>query len=986
MSGARLTPSDLYCNILPLDGICGCRTVTHQKPKKKGLMAKPIDLKSTINLPRTSFPMKAQLPEREPQQLAQWEAESVYQRILESRKNEPLFVLHDGPPYPTGDIHLGTALNKICKDMVVKSRTMAGFRAPYIPGWDCHGLPIETKVEKELGGKKHGVSAAEFRRRCREFADKYVDQNRRDFKRLGIFGQWGKPYLTMDFEHEAAIADAFVTFLEKGYAYKGLKPVYWCLHDRTALAEAEVEYAEHTSPSIWIRYKVEESSVAKRPGGGELYALVWTTTPWTLPASMALAFHPDLEYVLAEVVDGDVYIVAKERVKAIEEETALKFVKFGERVRGKTFEGAKFKHPFLERIEPGVLADYVTLEQGTGIVHTAPGHGAEDFYTGQKYGIETYAPLDDDGRFVEGLPEYKGKTVFDANPFIVKLLEERGALVGEGKLRHSYPHCWRCHNPVIFRATEQWFIDLEHEHLRERALEAIRNVKWSPAWGEERMREMVAGRPDWCVSRQRFWGVPLIIFYCEKCGEMLKDFAALRSVVKWFRKEGADAWFTHSAAELLPAGTKCKCGSAQFKKEEDILDVWFDSGSTHLALLENSILSEKDGAWRPADVYLEGPDQYRGWFQSSLLVAIGTRGRAPYRQVVTHGWTLDADGRPMSKSAGNGELPSEICQHWGADLLRLWVTSQDYQSDERFSQEMMKQLAESYRKIRNTFRFALGNLEKFDLARDGVAESEFLELDAWMLNRTAELVEKCRAWYDNFEFHRVFHALYDFCVVDLSAFYFDVLKDRLYTFAPRNAERRSAQTAIYRITSALVRLAAPILVFTAEEIWKHLPRRSGDAQSVHAAHFPKREELAVDIDEGKRQNWESLLEVREQALKKLEEARNLKVINSALEAKVEMRARGKTLDLLNSYAKWLPQIFIVSQVSVASANGNAAARPTPADVEEIEIRRADGKKCERCWNYSVHVGESSDFPTICERCVVAIAEIEKSGSGAAGSD
>ena len=941
-------------------------------------MAKPLELKSTINLPRTSFPMKAQLPKREPEQLAQWEAEGIYGRILESRQNAPVFSFHDGPPYPTGDIHLGTGLNKICKDMLVKSKTMAGFQAPYIPGWDCHGLPIETKVEKDLGGKKHSVSAAEFRRMCRAFATKYVDQNRRDFKRLGIFGQWDKPYLTMDHEHEAVIADAFLTFVEKGYAYKGLKPVYWCLHDRTALAEAEVEYENHTSPSIWIRYKVEEAPnlKVKRPGGGEFYALVWTTTPWTLPASMALAFHPDLEYVLAEVEDGDVYIVAKGRANAVQEETSLRFVKFSEPVLGKVFEGAKFKHPFLDRIEPGVLAEYVTLEQGTGIVHTAPGHGAEDFYTGQRYGIDIYAPLDDEGRFTEGLPEYKGKTVFEANPFIVKLLQERGALVGEGKLSHSYPHCWRCHNPVIFRATEQWFIDLEHDKLRERALDEIAKVKWFPAWGEERMRKMVAERPDWCISRQRFWGVPLVVFYCEKCGELLKDFHALRNVVKWFEKEGADAWFTHSAAELLPPGTKCKCGATAFRKEKDILDVWFESGSTNLAVLKGNL-------W-PADAYLEGPDQYRGWFQSSLLVAMGVRGHAPFRQIITHGWTLDADGRPMSKSKGTGELPAEIVEKWGADLLRLWVTSQDYQTDMRFSEPMMAQLAESYRKIRNTFRFALGNLDGFDPARDAVQDSQLQEMDAWMLYRTGELVEKCRAWYDEYAFHRVFHALHDFLVVDLSAFYFDVLKDRLYTFARRNTARRSAQTTMWRITSALVRLIAPILVFTAEEVWKLLPRAAGDAPSVHMALFPKREELVANVAPDKKRNWESLLDVREQALKKLEEARNSKLINSALEARLEMRASGKTLDLLRSYASWLPQLLIVSQVSVASANGKSPASSAANAVDEIEVRHADGKKCERCWNYSTHVGENQTYPTVCERCTAALAEIERSGNAKSG--
>ncbi len=949
-------------------------------------MTKLLDLKSTINLPRTDFPMKAQLPSREPQQLAEWDQYGLYHRILESRANSPLFVFHDGPPYPTGDIHLGTGLNKICKDMVIKSKTMAGFRVPYIPGWDCHGLPIETKVEKDLGGKKHSVSAAEFRRLCRAFATKYIDSNRRDFKRLGIFGQWESPYLTMDHDHEAVIASAFLTFYEKGYVYKGLKPVYWCLHDRTALAEAEVEYENHTSPSIYVRFQLAQNAAngEKIPAalkGRNVYGVIWTTTPWTIPASMALAFHPDFQYAGVETASGEIYLVADQLRRSVAEACGYTELKVVAIFKGRELEatGLRFRHPFLDRLEPAVLADYVTLDQGTGIVHTAPGHGADDFRTGQKYGIETYAPLDDEGRFTEGLPEYKGKTVFEANPIIINLLQSRGALLAQGKLQHSYPHCWRCHNPVIFRATEQWFIDLQHDDLRKHSLEEIHKVKWLPAWGEDRLSSMVAERPDWCISRQRFWGVPLVVFYCEQCGQQLKDFRALRNVISWFEKEGADAWFTHSAEELLPPRTKCSCGSSRFRKEKDILDVWFESGSTSLAVLKGDM-------W-PADVYLEGPDQYRGWFQSSLLVAMGTRGRAPYRQVITHGWTLDADGRPMSKSAGNGELPREICEKWGADLLRLWVTSQDYQTDMRFSEAMMVQLAESYRKIRNTFRFALGNLAGFDPARDMVSDAELLEMDAWMLHRTGELVAQCRAWYDAFEFHRVFHALHDFIVVDLSAFYFDVLKDRLYTFARRNKSRRSAQTAMYHITSALLRLAAPILVFTAEEIWKHFPRVSGDPESIHMTLFPAQLELAPQVDDRKRENWESLMAIREQVLKKLEEARNAKVINSALEAKVEMRAHGKTLDLLKNYSSWLPQILIVSQVRVGASNGTAPASASAASgpVDEIEIARADGKKCNRCWNYSVHVGESSDYPTVCERCLAAIAEIERTQDSAVGS-
>ena len=812
------------------------------------------DFKNTLNLPKTDFPMKAKLPEREPEQLAAWEQMGLYRRILESRADAPVYVLHDGPPYPTDEIHLGTGLNKILKDMIVKSKSMAGFRSPYIPGWDCHGLPIELKVEKEIGGKTDKVTVAEFRQMCRAYASRYIENHKRDFKRLGVFGQWDKPYLTMDASYEACVASAFITFCEKGYVYRGLKPVYWCIHDRTALAEAEVEYENHTSPSIWVKFPVVANSKSAMLGN-DINALIWTTTPWTLPANRALAFHPEFEYAIAETPAGKL-LLAKDRVQAAASELKLEFSNVHGSWKGKELEGLQFQHPFLDMRVPAVLADYVTLDQGSGIVHTAPGHGAEDFRTGQKYGLEVYAPQDDDGRFVEGLPEYKGKTVFEANPIVIELLKQRGALVGEGKLSHSYPHCWRCHNPVIFRATEQWFIELDHDSMRQRALAEIAKVKWTPAWGEQRIHDMVAERPDWCISRQRFWGVPLIIFYCDACGKQLKDFNALRHVLPFFEREGADAWFTHPSEELLPPGTKCECGASKWRKETDTIEVWFDSGSSHLAVLE-----KRPGKPR-ADVYLEGPDQYRGWFHSSLLVGMGVDDARPYNQVVTHGWTLDDKGRPMSKSLGNGIYPSDVCDKWGADLLRVWVSSQDYTTDMRMSDAVMTQLAEAYRKIRNTFRFALSNLFDFDPARDSVADADLSEIDAWMLRRTGALAKQCREWYDNFEFHRVYHALHDFCTVDLSAFYFDVLKDRLYTFAPNSRGRRSAQTAVYRIGSSLLRLIAPTLVFTSEEVWKHLPRGASDPTSVHMALFPDAGELERAFDEPRAKNWERLLGVQ----------------------------------------------------------------------------------------------------------------------------
>ncbi len=961
-------------------------------------MPKIVDLKSTLNLPRTSFPMKAGLPQNEPVMLAKWDQDRLYERIQQARAESPSYVLHDGPPYPTGTIHLGTALNKILKDMVVKSKTMSGFRAPYVPGWDCHGLPIETQVEKELGGKKGRVPAVEFRRMCRSFALRYVDQHRRDFKRLGVLGQWNDPYLTMSNGYEASIADAFLTFLERGYISRGLKPVYWCIYDHTALAEAEVEYEDHTSPSIWVKFPVVAGEASAKldsaPGqANNVDALIWTTTPWTLPHNRALAFHPDFDYIVAETPAGDL-LVAAERLAALPEDLGAAHARVRGPWKGRELAGLEFRHPFLDIRVPAVLADYVTLDQGTGIVHTAPGHGPDDFQTGQKYGLETYAPIDDQGRYTAGLPEYKGKTVFEANPIVIALLRERGMLAAESKLTHSYPHCWRCHNPVIFRATEQWFINLDEEGhdssgqatgaLRPRALAAIDTVNWTPKWGRERIYSMIETRPDWCISRQRVWGVPLVIFYCDRCGQILHDFSALRQVVQWFEREGADAWYEHSADELLPPGTRCQCGAAQLRKEMDILDVWFDSGSSHLAVLDAPGTPDPKLPW-PADMYLEGPDQYRGWFHSSLLIGVAVRGGAPYRQVLTHGWTLDEHGRPMSKSLGNTVLPSEICEKWGADLLRLWVASQDYQSDVRMSGNVMTQLSEAYRKVRNTFRFAIGNLFDFDPARDPLPESELEEIDRWMLQRTRRLISEAEAFYEAFDFHRVYHTLHDFCVVELSAFYFDILKDRFYTFAPKSPARRSAQTAVYRIASALVRMLAPILAFTAEEIWHYLPRTERDPDSVHLALFPKLSECRAFPDEALYERWEHLREVRTEALKALEQARAEKRISSALEARVVLWVAGTLAELLEQYAAWLPALFIVSQVELKfpdSADGppSNAMRSETLPGLSISVVRASGTKCERCWNYSVRVGEFPDYPTICERCMAALREIESSGA------
>ncbi len=941
-------------------------------------MRAPLDPKTTLNLPSGNFPMKASLPQSEPKRLEKWAEMGIYGKIRESRKGKPVYVLHDGPPYANGTIHEGHALNKSLKDFVVKSKTMAGFDAPYVPGWDCHGLPIEIKVDESLGRKKLEMAPITVRQACRAYAQKYLDLQRIQFKRLGIFGRWDQPYSTMDPAYESVIVRTLFEFMEKGAVYKGLKPVYWCIHDKTALAEAEVEYEMHTSPSVWVKYRLTSDAAKLDPrlAGKKVSTIIWTTTPWTLPASMAVAFHPALEYVALEH-QGEVYIVAEALAQQTIKNTGLVGATEIARFPGSKLEFATFAHPFLDRQVLGVLADYVTTEQGTGAVHTAPSHGADDFYTGQKYSLDQTCNVDEAGRLHHGLPEYDGKTVFQANHPISELLKSRGALLGESKLEHSYPHCWRCHNPVIFRATEQWFISMEaavgESTLRQRALDEIRKVKWMPAWGEERISNMIATRPDWCISRQRVWGVPIAVFFCEACGKLLESKEVNNAVVELFARAGSDSWYTRTAQEILPAGTKCAgCGEARFRKENDIIDVWFESGCSHAA-----VLGREPGLPWPADLYLEGGDQYRGWFHSSLLCAVGTRGQAPYRSVATNGWTLDPQGRATSKSLGNGIDPVDIANRLGGEIVRLWVASVDFQEDVTVSEELMQQVAENYRNIRNTFRYLLNNLPDFDPAEHALEFADLQPLDQYMLLRTAEVSERVQQWYAAFEFHRIYHQLNQFCTVDLSNIYIDVLKDRLYTSAPNSRARRSAQTAVWRIAEALVRLVAPILSFTADEVWGFLPEVSRRPESVHLAYFPQADDITGgEADPAYRQalraDFDSLMAVRGEAMKALEVARKEKLIRSGLEAAVTIHASDNTYRLLDRYRNDLRFLLIVSGVEIKNApagNGNIPLR--------VEVGKAPGKKCERCWNYSTEVGRSQRYPTMCERCLPVLEELER---------
>jgi isoleucyl-tRNA synthetase len=957
------------------------------------------ELKATLTLPQTAFPMKANLPQNEPLRLARWAELDLYAELRKAGQGRPAYLLHDGPPYANGPIHLGHALNKGLKDFVVKSKTMAGFDAPYVPGFDCHGLPIEIKVDEHLGRKKLEMPVPDVLAACRAYAQKYIDLQTAQFERIGCFGRWDKPYKTMARDYEARTLEAFYGFLEKGFVYRGLKPVYWCIHDRTALAEAEVEYDQHTSPSVYVRYRLTSDAAAidTALAGKQVSTIIWTTTPWTLPASLAVAFHPDFEYVALQAGD-EVYIVAAELAAAVV--AACNLGAGGNleelaRFKGSVLERATFQHPFLDRSILGVLATYVTADQGTGAVHTAPAHGADDFYTGQRYGLDSTCRVDATGHIhvdpeawpLATPPAFDGMKVWAANPVIVAMLEERGALLASRDLEHSYPHCWRCHKPVIYRATEQWFIGMEtpvkradgsETTFRQLAIEEIDKVVWDPAWGKERITNMIATRPDWCISRQRIWGVPIAVFMCEGCQQPILDPALNRQIIDLFEREGADAWHTTDVANLLPAGAACAhCGGTAFRKETDILDVWFDSGTSWFAVCESDPeLKPAYAAFQKNEgtqvLYLEGGDQHRGWFHSSLLTSVALRGRAPYSHVATAGWTLDEQGRAMSKSLGNGVDPVDIANRLGGEIVRLWVASIDFREDMAASENLMARCAEIYRKLRNTFRFLLGNLHGFDPARDRVPEAELLPLDRYMLARTREMTEKVRDWYAAFEFHRVYHAVNEFAIVDLSSFYLDVLKDRLYTFAPSSRERRSAQTVLWQITEALVRLVAPILSFTADEVWDYLPAVEGREKSVHLAQFPAPVEIFSEDPAPLLEEWKQIFKIRDAALTDLEIDRQEKRIGKSLEAEIEIRAEGEILDLLHSHANGLKEVLNVSSVKVTEG---PKRRGSVSEVAII-VKPATGHKCARCWNFMPEVASYGIWQNVCTRCSEALTEMK----------
>ncbi|MFZ3064751.1 MAG: isoleucine--tRNA ligase [Nitrospirota bacterium] len=931
-----------------------------------------MDYKDTLNLPKTDFPMKANLSQKELEILKKWEDEKIYKKLAEKGKGKPKFILHDGPPYANGNIHIGHALNKILKDIIVKFKTMKGFYSPYVPGWDCHGLPIEHQVDKNLGPKKKELSKIEIRKLCREYAEKYINIQRDEFKRLGVFGDWNNPYLTMDYKYEGSIVRELGKVVEKGSVYRGKKPVLWCFSCETALAEAEVEYNDKESPSVYVKFQVKDEAEVKKilNLNLNLFFIIWTTTPWTLPANLAIALHPEVDYVEALVNLGsikEVWVLAKPLLESCMERFGIKDYSIIATLKGKDLSGIVCQHPFIERPSKIILGEHVTIDAGTGCVHTAPGHGQEDYEMGLKYGLDIYTPVDSRGQFTSDVPEWQGVNVFKANPLINEKMKGLGVLIKEEKIVHSYPHCWRCKKPVIFRATEQWFISMEKNNLRQKALEQIdKKIGWVPPWGRNRIYSMIENRPDWCISRQRSWGVPITIVRCKSCNEPLMDQNIMNKIADMIDKEGADVWFLKEPSELLPKGTACpKCGKAEFAKEADILDVWFDSGVSHAAVLRE----RPELSW-PADMYLEGSDQHRGWFHSSLLESIATVAESPYKTVLTHGFVVDGSGKKMSKSAGNVVAPQEVIKQYGAEILRLWVSAEDYKDDIRISKEILTRIAEAYRRIRNTCRFLLGNLYDFNPEKDAVSDTDLLEIDRWALHRLQALIQRVEDAYNNFEFHVIFHSLHNFCVVDMSSFYLDVLKDRIYTFKKGSIDRRAGQTVVYKILDSLVRIMAPILTFTADEVWQYIPAKKEAA--VHLADFPKVEKKFVD--EKLAEKWDRLLKIRDEVLKALEVARQEKrIIGHSLDAEVSIYTSDDDINFLKGFD--LNSIFIVSSTKLDS---NKTAPQDVLKSEEIGgmyvmVTHAGGGKCERCWNYSEAIGKDKKHPTVCNRCVEALS-------------
>ena len=915
------------------------------------------DFKHTMNLPTTQFPMRAGLPKSEPETLKAWENDDIYENLMKQNEGKPLFILHDGPPYANGDIHLGTALNKVLKDFIIRYKNMAGFKAPYVPGWDTHGLPTELKARAKAGiTNSTSISDTELRKICRDFVDKYLNDQRSQFKRLGAIGDWDHPYVTLQHEFEARQIEVFAEMACKGYIYKGLKPVYWCPDCKTALAEAEIEYAEDPCHSIYVKFRVTDDKglfAAKGIPAEKTHFVIWTTTTWTLPANVAICLGPNFDYNVIKSGD-EYYVMVEELYREAMQEAGKTDYEVVATFKGSELEYMKVQHPFLDRESLVIVGDHVTLDSGTGCVHTAPGHGIEDYDVCRNYPeIPIIVPVDADGMLTEEAGQFAGLSTEDANKPIALHLEETGALFALKKIIHQYPHCWRCKKPVLFRATDQWFCSVED--FKEKTLEAIKGVEWIPGWGELRISNMVRERKDWCISRQRKWGVPIPIFFCKKCGEPHIEREAMQAVADLFREHGSDAWFERDAADILPAGTVCKkCGGTEFDKEKDIMDVWFDSGSTHAA-----VLREREDLRFPADLYLEGADQYRGWFQSSLLTSVATNGEAPYKAVLTHGWVVDGQGRKMSKSLGNGILPSEVVEQYGADILRLWVASSDYHADIRISKDILKQLSESYRKIRNTARYILSNLYDFDPDKDMVSLDELLPIDKWAVYKLAELNKKVREGYDAYEFHNVYHAIHNFCVIDMSNFYLDVLKDRLYTEKADCKERRAAQTAIYIILDAMTRMLTPILAYTSDEIWKYMPHAQG-VNEQHAVYNAMPEIPDVGADDAFIARWDKIHELRDIVKKSIEEAVSKKLVKASLECSVTLSCTGEEYDFIKSVEDELKTAFIVSGVKLVNDES--------AKELSVTVEKAEGEKCERCWTYSTTVGQDAEFPCVCARC------------------